>query len=194
MANNVYTVVSIEASKEVLKIFADKLFTPEVEEADWQRKSSMIADNLYGLLYKDYPKDNLTRDWMTENIGAKWCFVHDWQVDDDIIDLTFDSAWYPPEELFHEIADWFTKRGEFEMEARSEDEAYLHVSGGYANHNGSEFICEDEGIPEYPNEDDFIDNKDKYAYDEAVENFYDKISEIKDDLILECKQDLLIYP
>ena len=92
------------------------------------------------------------------------------------------------------MADWFTKRGAFEMEARSEDEAYLHVSGGYANHNGSEFICEDEDIPEYPDEDDFIDNKDQYAYDEAVENFYDKISEIKDDLILECKQDLLIYP
>jgi hypothetical protein len=194
MANNVYTVVSIEASKEVLKNFADKLFTPEVEEAGWRHKSSMIADNLYELLYKDYPKDNLTRDWMTENVGAKWCFVHDWQVDDDIIDLTFDSAWYPPEELFHEIADWLTKRGEFEMEARSEDEAYLHVSGGYANHNGSEFICEDDGIPEYPDEDDFINNKDKYAYDEAVENFYDKISEIKDDLILECKQDLIVYP
>jgi len=194
MANNVYTVVSIEASKETLKNFTDKLFTPEVEKADWRQKSDLLADNLYGLLYKDYPKDNLTRDWMTENVGAKWCFVHDWQVDDDIIDLTFDSAWYPPDELFHKIADWFTKRGEFEMEARSEDEAYLHVSGGYANQNGSEFICEDDGLPEYPDEDDFEDNEDQYAYDEAVEKFYDKISEIKDDLILECKQGLIVYP
>ena len=194
MANNVYTVVSIEASKELIKNFVDKLFTPEVEEADWQKKSDLLADNLYGLLYKDYPKDNLTRDWMTENVGAKWCFVHDWQIDDDIIDLTFDSAWYPPEELFHEIADWFIKRGEFEMEARSEDEAYLHVSGGYANQNGSEFIMEDDNLPEYPDEDDFEDNKDEYAYDEAVENFYDKISEIKDDLVLESKENLIIYP
>lgn len=193
MANNVYTVVSIEASKEVLKNFADKIFTPEVEKADWQKKSDLLANNLYRLLYKDYPKE-YSRDWMTENIGAKWCFVHDWQVDDDIIDLTFDSAWYPPEELFHELADWFIKRGEFEMEARSEDEAYLHVSGGYANQNGSEFIMEDDDLPEYPDEDDFEDNKDQYAYDEAVENFYDKISEIKDDLILECKQDLILYP
>ena len=192
MANNVYTVVSIEASKEVLKNFADKIFTPEVEKADWQKKSDLLANNLYRLLYKDYPKE-YSREWMTENVGAKWCFVHDWQVDDDIIDLTFDSAWYPPEELFHEIADWFTKRGEFEMEARSEDEAYLHVSGGYANHNGSEFICEDEDIPEYPDEDDFIDNKDQYAYDEAVDEFYDKISEIKDDLINECKEGLVVY-
>jgi len=194
MANNVYTVVSIESSKKVIKNFVDKIFTPEVEEADWQKKSGLLADNLYGLLYKDYPKDNLTREWMTENVGAKWCFVHDWQVDDDIIDLTFDSAWYPPEELFHEIADWFAKRGEFEMEARSEDEAYLHVSGGYANQNGSEFIMEDENLPEYPNDEDFEDNEDEYAYDEAVDNFYNKISEIKDDLILECKQDLILYP
>lgn len=193
MANNVYTVVSIEASKEVLKNFADKIFTPEVEKADWQKKSDLLANNLYRLLYKDYPKE-YSREWMTENVGAKWCFVHDWQVDDDIIDLTFDSAWYPPEELFHELADWFIKRGEFEMEARSEDEAYLHVSGGYANQNGSEFIMEDDDLPEYPDEDDFEDSKDEYAYDEAVENFYDKISEIKDDLILECKQDLILYP
>ena len=193
MANNVYTVVSIEASKEVLKNFADKIFTPEVEKADWQKKSDLLANNLYRLLYKDYPKE-YSREWMTENVGAKWCFVHDWQVDEDIIDLTFDSAWYPPEELFHELADWFIKRGEFEMEARSEDEAYLHVSGGYANQNGSEFIMEDDDLPEYPDEDDFEDNKDQYAYDEAVENFYDKISEIKDDLILECKQDLILYP
>jgi hypothetical protein len=193
MANNVYTVVSIEASKEVLKNFADKIFTPEVEKADWQKKSDLLANNLYRLLYKDYPKE-YSREWMTENVGAKWCFIHDWQVDDDIIDLTFDSAWYPPEELFHELADWFTKRGEFEMEARSEDEAYLHVSGGYANQNGSEFIMEDDDLPEYPDDDDFEDNKDQYAYDEAVDNFYDKISEIKDDLILECKQDLILYP
>lgn len=193
MANNVYTLVSIESSKEVIKNFKDKLFTPEVEEADWQKKSDLLADNLYGLLYKDYPKE-YSREWMIENVGAKWCFVHDWQIEDDIIDLTFDSAWYPPEELFHEIADWFTKRGEFEMEARSEDEAYLHVSGGYANQNGSEFIMEDDDLPEYPDEDDFEDNKDEYAYDEAVENFYDKISDIKDDLVLESKENLIIYP
>ena len=193
MANNVYTVVSIEASKELIKNFVDKLFTPEVEKADWQKKSDLLDNNLYRLLYKDYPKE-YSREWMTENVGAKWCFVHDWQVDDDMIDLTFDSAWYPPEELFHELADWFIKRGEFEMEARSEDEAYLHVSGGYANQNGSEFIMEDDDLPEYPDEDDFEDNKDQYAYDEAIENFYDKISEIKDDLISECKQDLILYP
>ena len=191
MANNVYTVVSIESSKKLIKNFADKLFTPEVEEADWQKKSDLLADNLYGLLYKDYPKDNLTRDWMIENVGAKWCFVHDWMVDDDNIDLTFDSAWYPPEELFHEIADWFAKRGEFEMKAKSEDEAYLHVSGGYANHNGSEFICEDDNLPEYPDEEDY---KDQYEFDEAVEKFYDQIDDIKEDLILECQQDLIVYP
>ena len=43
-------------------------------------------------------------------------------------------------------------------------------------------------LPEYPDEEDF---KDQYAYDEAVEIFYDKISEIKDNLILECKEELV---
>ena len=190
MANNVYTVVSIEASKKLIKNFTDKIFTPEVEKAEWQKKSDLLADNLYGLLYKDYPKDNLTRDWMIENVGAKWCFVHDWFIEDDLIELTFDSAWYPPEELFHELADWFTKRGEFTMEAKSEDEAYLHVSGGYANQHGSEFICEDDGLPEYPDDEDF---NDQYEYDEAVEKFYDDINDIKENLINECKQDLIIY-
>lgn len=190
MANNVYTVVSIESSKEVIKNFADKLFTPEVEEADWHEKSNIAGNNLYKLIYDNYPAE-YSRDWNTENLGAKWCFLHDWLIEDDVIELTFESAWYPPEELFHEMADWFTKRGEFEMEARSEDEAYQNVSGGYANQNGSEFIVEDMDIPEWPDEDKFDTTE---LYDEAMETFYDEIIELKENLINESKEDLSIYP
>ena len=191
MANNVYTTISIESSEKVIKEFVSKLFTPDVEDADWHQKSNILADNLYSLLYSDYPKDHLTREWMIDNIGAKWCFVHDWQVDNEIIDLTFDSAWYPPVDLFHRLAEYFTEFGEFEIEATSEDEAYCHVSGGYANQVGSEFFVEDDDIPEWPSEDDFDCTE---AHDEALENFYDRISEIKENLVIECKEELILYP
>ena len=77
------------------------------------------------------------------------------------------------------------------MEATSEDEAYQNVSGGYANQHGSEFIVEDDNIPPYPDDEDF-DSQEKH--DEAIEEFYDKIADMKDDLLNECKQDLIMYP
>ena len=103
MANNVYTTMSIESSKAVLKNFVDKIITPEVEQSDWYEKSNIAGNNLYKLIYDNYPAE-YSRDWNTENLGAKWCFLHDWLIEDDVIELTFESAWYPPEELFHEIA------------------------------------------------------------------------------------------
>ena len=190
MANNVYTLVTIESSKNVIKEFSDKIITPEVEKANWSQKSTIIAENLFKLIYDNYPAE-YSREWMAENLGAKWCFVHDWQLDDDTIDLTFDSAWYPPDELFHKLAEYFKQFGDFEMEARSEDEAYQNVSGGYANQNGSEFLVEDEDIPPYPDDEDFDSQED---HDEAIEEFYDKIADMKDELLNECKENLALYP
>ncbi len=191
MANNVYTTISIEASPKDIKDFADKLFTPDVEKLNWTEKGDIVADNLYRLLYNDYPKDNLTREWMTENIGAKWCFVHDWVIESEVIELTFDSAWWPPVDLFHQLAEYFTQFGEFEMEATSEDESYMNVSGGFANQLGSEFFVEESNIPEWPDEDDFDSTE---IHDSAIEKFYDTIDNIKETLIYECKEELILYP
>jgi hypothetical protein len=190
MANNVYTNVSIEATPKVIKEFTDKIITSEVKKLNWSNQGDLIADNLYNLIYDNYPKE-YSRDWNCENIGAKWCFVHDWDVGKDTIELTFDSAWSPPDSLFHQLAEYFMEFGDFEMEATSEDEAYQNISGGYANENGSEFLIQDTDIPEWPDIDHFDSNE---THDAAMETFYCTIDDLKENLIHESKQDLILYP
>jgi hypothetical protein len=190
MANNVYTIVSIEATPKVIKEFTDKIITSEVKKLNWSNQGDLIATNLYNLIYDNYPKE-YSRDWNCENIGAKWCFVHDWQVGDDNIEITFDSAWSPPDSLFHQLAEYFMEFGDFEMEATSEDEAYQNISGGYANETGSEFLIQDTDIPEWPDPDDFDSNE---THDAAMETFYCTIDDLKENLIHESKQDLILYP
>ena len=188
MANNVYTVMTIESTKESIEKLTNLFYSDEIEKADWMEKSSLLANKIYKLIYPNFPEEP-TRDWMTENLGAKWCFVHDWSYGEDYIDFTFDSAWYCPEELFHQLAEFIsnTITDTFSMELRSEDEAYLHVSGGFASHVGSEIIVEDEFEKEYPNDEDEKYKDNNELYDEDVELFYNYISELKDNLIEESR-------
>ena len=190
MANNVYTVFSIESTKKSIEKLTNLLHSKEIEEADWQKKSDLLTNSLYSLLYKDYPKEDYpTREWMTENIGAKWCFVHDWYYGEDYIDLTFESAWNTPEDLFHTFAEYITNTSDdtFSMELRSEDEAYLHIAGGFASNIGSEVIIEDDYEIPHPNsEDPKYKDKDE-LYDEDLEKFYDHVNDVKDNLIEECR-------
>jgi len=188
MANNVYTVMTIESTKESIEKLTNLFYSEEIEKADWMEKTTLLADKIYKLIYPNFPEEP-TRDWMTENLGAKWCFVHDWHYGEDYMDLTFDSAWYCPEELFHQLAEFIsnTIKDGFSMELRSEDEAYLHVSGGFASHVGSEVIVEDEFEKEYPDSDDEKYKDNDELYDEDLELFYEYISEMKDNLIEESR-------
>ena len=192
MANNVYTVMTIESTKESIEKLTNLFYSDEIEKADWMEKSSLLANKIYKLIYPNFPEEP-TRDWMTENLGAKWCFVHDWSYGEDYIDFTFDSAWYCPEELFHQLAEFVanTITDTFSMELRSEDEAYLHVSGGFATNAGSEVLVEDELEQEYPDSDDEKYKDNNELYDEDVNLFYDYISDLKDSLIDECRNSLI---
>ena len=188
MANNVYTVMTIESTKKSIEKLTNLFHDEQIESADWMEKSTLLANKIYKLIYPNFPEDP-TRDWMTENLGAKWCFVHDWYYGEDYIDFTFDSAWYCPEELFHQLAEFVanTITDTFSMELRSEDEAYLHVSGGFASHIGSEIIVEDEFEKEYPDQDNEKYKDNDQLYDEDLESFYDYIEELKDKLIEESR-------
>ena len=188
MANNVYTVMTIESTKKSIEKLTNLFHDEQIESADWMEKSTLLANKIYKLIYPNFPEDP-TRDWMTENLGAKWCFVHDWYYGEDYIDFTFDSAWYCPEELFHQLAEFVSNNitDTFSMELRSEDEAYLHVSGGFASHIGSEIIVEDEFEKEYPDQDNEKYKDNDQLYDEDLESFYDYIEELKDKLIEESR-------
>lgn len=188
MANNVYTIMTIESTKKSIEKLTNLLHDEKIENAEWIEKTSLLASKIYKLIYPNFPEDP-TRDWMIENLGAKWCFVHDWSYGEDYIDLTFDSAWYCPEELFHQLAEFVSNNitDTFSMELRSEDEAYLHVSGGFASHIGSEIIVEDEFEKEYPDQDNEKYKDNDQLYDEDLESFYDYIEELKDKLIEESR-------
>tara|TARA_B100000927_G_C16326238_1_gene413404 strand:+ start:148 stop:783 length:636 start_codon:yes stop_codon:yes gene_type:complete len=192
MANNVYTVITIESSKEAIEKITNLLHSDEIEKADWMEKSSLLADKLYKLIYPNFP-ENPSREWMIENLGAKWCFVHDWSYGEDYIDLTFESAWHTPEELFHQLGDFIneTIEDEYSMELRSEDEAYLHIAGGFATNDGSEVNIEDEYEISYPDSEDEKYKNNDDLYDEDLNEFYDHINELKESLIEESRKIIL---
>ena len=184
MANHVYTSFNIIASAEVLQDFIDKVITDEAKAKTWPDQYSIMTDNLFALLYADY-KEDATRDWMIDNIGAKWCWIHDWYADNEYIQFTMQSAWSPPEIFFNKLSEYLMNtEEEFELEVRSEDEYHIHVSGGFANQIGYEFICIDQGYPDAPNEDDFDDAD---SYEEAEQIYLDAIADTIQDLIDECK-------
>lgn len=202
MANHVYTIMCITSTPEVLKAFKDKIVTEQKQSDNtdkdsvlpkWYDECYRLADNLYELIYgEEYPEEP-DRDWMITNIGAKWCHLHDWQFDEDEIILTFESAWDTPEELFYMIADYFQDNSkEFEIELTSEDEALLHIAGGYANQFGSDFICEydEDKIPKHPILDNYDEETEEY-YD-AEEQFYLDLADAKQNLVDLCKEDLIV--
>ena len=169
MANNVYTVMSIESTKKSIEQLTNLLHSEEIENANWQEKSGLLTDKLFKLLYEDYP-ENPTREWMTDNIGAKWCWIHDWSYGEDYIDLTFESAWHTPEDLFHELAEFMDK---------TLKDTFSNV--------GSEILIEDEYEITYPDdEDEKYKGKDE-LYDEDLQLFWDHINDVKDNLIEECR-------
>jgi hypothetical protein len=204
MANHVYTIMCITSTPEVLKAFKDKIVTEQKQTDNtdkdkdsvlpkWYDECYRLADNLYELIYgEEYPEEP-DRDWMITNIGAKWCHLHDWQFDEDEIILTFESAWDTPEELFYMIADYFQDNSkEFEIELTSEDEALLHIAGGYANQFGSDFICEydEDNIPKHPILDNYDEENEEYY--EADEQFYLDLADAKQKLVNLCKEDLIV--
>lgn len=202
MANHVYTIMCITSTPEVLKAFKDKIVSDQKQSdnadkdsvlSKWYDECYRLADNLYELIYgEEYPEEP-DRDWMITNIGAKWCHLHDWQFDEDEIILTFESAWDTPEELFYMIADYFQDNSkEFEIELTSEDEALLHIAGGYANQFGSDFICEydEDNIPKHPILDNYDEENEEYY--EAEEQFYLDLADAKQKLVNLCKEDLIV--
>jgi hypothetical protein len=188
MANHVYTSFNITANSEVLQDFIEKVISDEAKAKTWPENYSIMTDSLYRLLYEDYTEDS-SREWMIDNIGAKWCWIHDWSADEEYIEFTMESAWSPPESFFNKLAEYLIDTGvDFELEVRSEDECHIHVSGGFANQNGYEFICIDQGYPSAPNEDDFTDDD---SYYEAEEIYLAAIEDTIQDLIDECKYSLI---
>ena len=201
MANHVSTFITVDATTDIIQHLKEKILTNCVHDGFGLDTNASLR--LFSMLYPDWPTKNGEPDWpdrsyMLNNVGAKWCFLEDCYVNDDdtIMELSFTSAWDAPENLFYEFAEYVRNLikspiSEFEMELAAEDEALLHLSGGFANRFGTEFICDYDCNFNRPDEGDYEETE---HHDLALDEFWDAVINYKNELINECKQELITYP
>lgn len=152
MANHVTQSVELDSNEAGQKIW-DKFIAVLKENQDPER--SWASETSLHVLYEDAP-ENLTREWMCDNIGAKWAFVEDY--DESFIRVQ--SAWSPVSEFAEMLA---AKIGEVDPNVKIkliyEDEFYNFVGVAIFNKDGME---SDEGA----------------EYDEIIERLRNNVSEL----------------
>jgi hypothetical protein len=200
MANHVSTFITIDGTTDIIQHLKEKILINHVNNGFGLDVN--VSLSLFSMLYPEWPTENAEpiwpdRSYMLDNVGAKWCFLEDCYVnnDDTIMELSFTSAWDTPEKLFYRFAEYVqnlinSSTSKFEMELTSEDEALLHLSGGYANRFGTEFICDHNCNFIHPDQDNY---EDPSHYDLALEEFWDAVINYKIELVNECKQELITY-
>ena len=80
MANNVQNIIEIEYSDPVLREFFEKI--GKIHEND-----ASLSDLYEGV------ED--TREWWENNIGAKWAYIEDFELDESWCRIVLVSAWAP---------------------------------------------------------------------------------------------------
>ena len=168
MANDVTTWIKVEnGSPEVYQ----KLKVIFKDADNWEAWDST---RFYEALYPEHAGEDYDREKFTERMGAKWCYVQDFDLSDDEFELTTVSAW-----------DWC--RGAFErlhlllhgvdenviLTCTFEDEGYNFV-GGAAIKNVADLYEYSDDTLKYPDRDDY-ESEDEY--DSALEKFYEDASE-----------------
>jgi hypothetical protein len=168
MANEVRTFIEVKSDKnETFKKLQD-LFGgadyKEMYETDW-------------LYHKLYGEKEYDRGVYTEEMGAKWCFVDDMDADEGVFTMTTVSAWYYCEGAIRKIQEILQEVDEEVCVAFAFEDESLDPIGGGACYKGELFTYED--ALDWPNYDDYEEEGD---YDSALEEMYDKVYEICEDL------------
>ena len=182
MANNLTSWVTIKANDDTLK-YVDSLVTKAEERNE---NDSYGITSFAKAFYKDVDCGDgggVMYDWALDNIGAKWTYLEEVQ-DEGEFSLT--SAWYPPKQFFIHLYKLCVELDEnVEIEVKYEDESYDPI--------GAFVVKKDkDGTPCIWGEEDYVDNPlndmdwDDEGYDEAQQEFYDEVYEIKQELLKEC--------
>ncbi len=169
MANNVTFKISFEqinkAAKERLKEMFSRFRDDDCNFGD------MFVDGKEGS--PTYEETN-TRNWYNENVGSKWCYLEEY--DDDY--LFGRSAWAPPSEGFHWLAEQLGELDpELLMNVSFEDEMPNFV--GWAVFEGpnlwDEGMEDDDAIRDIVSKyspDTNLDDEDEY-HEVLWESIYD---------------------
>lgn len=177
MANHVYTTINITGNKEVMEKLEE--IKIKVEENN--------NDNHTALISGFYDNMENTYAWYGDNVGAKWCYHDEFWVDieGEVAEIMTTSAWYPPLEFVQHIYNICSSLdSECEIDGDYENEATTPIGGFVINKNGFNHEEYNDEI-EYPDEDDYEIKEGEYhsqEYDYAMEEFYEKVSEIRSDM------------
>ena len=140
------------------------------------------TDWLYHRLYGEKEYD---RGVYTEEMGAKWCYVDDLDADEGVFTMTTVSAWYYCEGAIRKIQEILQEVDEEVCIAFTYEDESLDPVGGGACYKGELFTYEDSiGYPDY---DDYENEED---YDKAMDELYEKVYEVCEELKNEAMVDV----
>ena len=176
MANEVRTYIEVnsdnnETFKKLQALFADADYKT-MSETDW------LYHRLYG--EKEY-----NREVYTEEMGAKWCYVDDLETLPDEFHITTVSAWYYCEGAIQRLQEILQEVDEDVCISFTFEDESLDPIGGGACYKG-ELIVYDDAL-EYPDYDDYEEEED---YDTALEEMYDNVYTICEELKNEAMVDV----
>ena len=125
--NTASSLDQIETLKDIFE--GEKIFPQIIPEPDWPNTPLLTSDNHYGTKYGNdgelpqYVEDGFSRyvfqstgitdqrwyDWRVQNWDTKWDAYDVEIVDDDPeqLEVTFNTAWAPPEAICHKIREDF---------------------------------------------------------------------------------------
>ncbi len=173
MANYVWSRVTVTSEEEELHTQLEEWYT---DLGPTDVRGTVVP--LFGE-YENYPIDE---------IGSKWIYVEDfddWAEDETYIN--FCSAWSFPEGYMERLAAMvFAMDSSASIEVRAEEESDDFLVGGYGDKNG--FACYSDDSPDRPWEEQFDDYND---YDEHINEFYDEVNDVQDDLIEQAKNEVI---
>jgi len=178
MANYVTTFIFISGNSDLITSLDKKLSSVELQDNPFEQMSTEQTARLF---YENQYEN--TYEWMLQNIGAKWCYINEWDVINDTeMQITMTSAWSFPESLverMHSVCSEMDEECEFSI--TYEDESLDPIGAMYISKNGSHI---EESSYEWPQEEDY-ETQDEYL--DALDSMWEEIGDIKDDLLEQCK-------
>lgn len=182
MANHVETYVTIHNVTEEVKTKLEELCSTESNES---LGSIQVVNRLWGTNFNW--NDSLTReeneelgntypeyDWMIENVGSKWVTLEYSEIEEDLSQINFITAWSFPEGLIQKLTDVLTEiDSDVYLSGTYEDEGYDPVGA---------FVWAD-GFDDIEDFDHDYETDQIWEDDEIRDKFYDELNELKQEMI-----------
>ena len=164
------TIITIKNGDSKVAEKLKEIFTPKEGEHD------VWTEDLTRRIFQNDSPEDIDYAWAIENLGAKWVYSEFYLEDDDTdyVDLRLISAWSVPQGLLEKLA-----------EVLSDIKEDCYICGTYEDESmdpcGAFIYAKDY--------DDIEDYDDEYDWDKEEEddfyreNFYEKVYNLKEDMV-----------